>query len=134
MSGFVLPSVRAQFRAIATAVVPEAASLDDAAWAEAEGLIERTLAGRPPALRRQLTMLIRAIDLLPLLRYGRRFTELDAARRTRVLLAFQDSPLLLLRRGLWGIRTLAMLGYYARPAAYAAMGYRADTRGWEARR
>jgi hypothetical protein len=134
VSELVLPSVRAPFRAIATTVVPEAAALDDAAWAEAERLIENTLAGRPAAIRRQLAMLIRAIDILPVLRYGRRFTALDAARRTRVLVAFQDSPLLLLRRGLWGIRTLVMLGYYARPAARAAVGYRADARGWEARR
>ncbi|HUO52903.1 MAG TPA: gluconate 2-dehydrogenase subunit 3 family protein [Gemmatimonadaceae bacterium] len=134
MSELVLPPVRAAFRAIATTVVPEAAALDENGWAEAEALVERTLAARPAAIRRQLQMLIRAIDLLPLLRYGRRFTALDAARRTRVLLAFQDSPLLLLRRGLWGIRTLVMLGYYARPAARAAVGYRADPRGWEARR
>ncbi len=39
-----------------------------------------------------------------------------------------------LRRGFWGLRTLALMGYYARPAAAASVGYHADPRGWEARR
>lgn len=133
VSDFVLGPVRETFRAIAVTVVPEAAALDDAAWADAERLIENALAHRPEAMRRQLVTLIRAIELLPLARFGRRFTALDAARRTRVLIALQNAPLLLLRRGLWGLRTLVMLGYYARPAARDLSGYRADPRGWEAR-
>ena len=46
----------------------------------------------------------------------------------------QDAPLLLLRRGFWGLRTLIFMGYYGRDAARDAIGYRADPRGWEIRR
>ena len=134
MSEPVLAPVREVFRAIANTVVPEAAQLDAGAWSEAERLIESALAVRPPGVRRQIQMFIRIVEWVPLARFGRRFTALDAERRTRVLLALQSSPLLLLRRGLWGLRTLAFIGYYARPAARAAIGYRADARGWEARR
>jgi hypothetical protein len=74
------------------------------------------------------------IEMAPVLRYGRGFTALDDARRTAVLHVLQDAPLLLLRRGFWGLRTLVLMGYYARPAAAAQIGYRADARGWEARR
>ena len=42
--------------------------------------------------------------------------------------------MLAVRRGFWGLRTLVFMGYYARPEAAAAIGYRADVRGWEARR
>lgn len=130
----VLAAVRPAFRAIATTVVPEAASLDADGWMELERIVEQALASRPPRLQRQLVILIRAIEWLPLLRYGRRFTQLEGERRARVLVALQESPLLLLRRGFWGLRTLALMGYYARPAAAASIGYRADPRGWEARR
>ena len=133
MGALVLSPVRETFRAIAATVVPEAASLDDDAWEEVERLVESTLAPRPAAIRRQLQLLIRAIDLIPLVRYGRRFRALDPARRTRVLASLQGSPLLLLRRGFWGLRTLAFLGYYARPEARAEIGYRAALRGWEER-
>jgi hypothetical protein len=134
MSAPVLPPVQAAFRAIALTVVPEATSLTDAEWLAAETVIEHALALRPAAIRRQLQLLIRAIDLLPLLRYGRRFTSLDPASRLAFLSAMQRFPLLLLRRGVWGLRTLVFMGYYGRPEAGAAIGYRADARGWEARR
>ncbi|HEX7119153.1 MAG TPA: gluconate 2-dehydrogenase subunit 3 family protein [Longimicrobiales bacterium] len=129
----VLHPVRPAFRAIATTIVPEAAALDADDWAELERIIEAALATRPAKMRRQLRMLIRVIQLRPLLRYGRPFTALDPDRRTRVLRRFENARLLLLRRGFWGLRTLVFMGYYARPAAAATIGYRADPRGWEAR-
>ena len=130
----VLTAVSPTFRAIAATVVPETAALDAGGWAALEGIVEQALAPRPPRMRRQLVLLIRAIEWLPLLRYGRRFSLLDSARRARFLTALQESRLRLLRRGVWGLRTLALMGYYAQPRAAASIGYRADPRGWGARR
>ena len=130
----VLEGVREIFRAVAATVVPEAAALDAAGWDEAERLVEATLARRPAGVRRQLRLLLRAIELLPLLRRGKRFTALSPDARTAFLSALESAPLVLLRRGFWGIRTLAYLGYYARPEAGREIGYRAHPRGWEARR
>ena len=134
MPPLVIPPVRAEFRAIAESVVPEAAQLDEARWQALEAIVEQALAQRPPKIRRQLGWLIRAIDTLPVLTTGRRFRSLDAGRRTRLLERLQNAPFLLLRRGVWGLRTLVFMGYYARPEAAAAIGYRADARGWGARR
>lgn len=130
----VLDAVRPVFRAVAQTVVPEAASLREPEWQALETIVERALASRPPALQRQLVTLIRLIQWLPLLRYARPFTALDPARRTRLLRALQDAPVLLVRRGFWGLRTLVLMGYYARAEAAAVIGYRAQARGWEARR
>ncbi len=129
-----LEDLRSSFRAVAQTVVPEASRLDGAGWADLEGIVERALAARPAALRRQLRVLLRVLEWLPLLYYGRRFTSLDSADRDRFLNRIQASPLLLLRRGFWGLRTLILMGYYSRPAAAAEIGYRGDRRGWEARR
>ncbi len=130
----VLAALRPQFRALASTFVPESASLDERGWVEAEAIVESFLAAKPATIRRQLALLVRVLQLLPLLRYGRPFTALDAARRTRFLEALQDAPVLLLRRGIWGLRTVAFMGYYGREAARAAIGYRAKPGGWEARR
>jgi hypothetical protein len=130
----VLPAVRGIFRALAVTIVPEATRLDHHEWAELEAIVERALAERPPAVRRQIIMFLRFVDLLPLARRGRRFTALDPAGRTRLLLALQRSRVLPLRRGMWGIRTLIFLGFYARPSAAAEIGYRAEPRSWDARR
>jgi hypothetical protein len=129
-----LAPVRSIFRAAALAVVPESAALDAAQWLDLERIVEEALAQRPAKVRRQLALLLRAIETLPVLATGRRFSTLDVGRRTRFLQSLQDSPVLLLRRGVWGLRTLIFMGYYARPAAAALIGYRADARGWDARR
>ena len=134
MADAVLAPVRGVFRALAATCVPEASSLDERGWAAAEAVVEQALTERPAKVRRQLGLLIRLLEVLPVLRWGRRFTRLDPVMRLRFLEALQGSPLLLLRRGVWGIRTLAFMGYYARPEAAGLIGYRADARGWEARR
>ena len=129
-----LRSVRPILRAIGATVVPEADRLDDAEWTALERIVADALAARPAAQARQLLLFVRLVEWLPLVRYGRRFTQLDAASRTRVLEYLQDAPILLLRRGCWGLRTLLLMGYYGRPEAARAIGYAADPRGWEVRR
>lgn len=114
-------------------MVPEARHLPPEEWAALERIVQAALAERPP-LRRQLALFLHVLEWAPLLRWGRPLSALDAARRTRFLEAVQAAPLLLLRHGFWGLRTLVFLGYYGRPAAAAEIGYRADPRGWEARR
>jgi len=122
------------FCAVVTTVVPEAAQLDAAGWTDLERIVERALADRPTSLRRGLKLFLRLIDLIAVARYARRFSALDAARRARLLAYIERAPLLLMRRGLWGLRTLAFMGYYGRPAAAREIGYRADPRGWDVRR
>ncbi len=129
-----LPSVRPILRAIGATVVPEADRLDEAEWAALERIVADALAVRPRAVRRQLLLFVRLVQWLPLVRYGRRFTQLDAAGRTHFLETLQNSAILLLRRGCWGVRTLLLMGYYGRPEAARAIGYAADPRGWEVRR
>lgn len=101
-------------------------------WTDLEGLIEVALRGRPPALKRQLRLFLRLVQWVPVARYGRPFTSLNAAQRVRFLSYLQDHPIQLIRVGFWGIRTLALLGYYGRPEIAQAIGYAPDPRGWEA--
>jgi len=125
-----LQSVRSTFRAIVIATVPEAACLGDSEWNEVEVIVESAVAKRPPALQRQLLLFIRLLNVLPVVRWGRSFRRLDPDRQARFLGALERSRLFVLRRGFWGVRTLAFMGYYARPAAYVAVGYDARLRGW----
>ena len=129
-SDAVLPPIRARFRALATAIVPESAQLDEAGWAELETIVETALSKRPPGMRRQLAVFVRLLDFLPRLRWLRPFRKLDADARARFLRGIQSSRLFLFRRGFWGLRTLVYMGYYARPQAYAEIGWDAHLRGW----
>lgn len=125
-----LHAVRPAFRAIARTVVPETAELSEPAWTQLEAIVEHALGQRPPRVRRQVSALIRLIEWMALARHGRPFSRLDAERRTRLLRSLQDGRVLLLRRGVWGLRTLVFMGYYAHPDAAARIGYRAALRGW----
>jgi hypothetical protein len=84
-------------------------------------------------VQRQLALFLRALNAFARMRTARSFHRLEDTARARVLETLQDSPVLLLRRGVWGIRTLVLMGYYARTSAGREIGYRADVRGWEAR-
>jgi hypothetical protein len=130
----VLSPVRSIFRAVVSTVVPEAENLGEPDWSELETLVETTLESRPRAMQRQLRLFISAIQWMPVFRYGRRFTSLSATQRMQVLCNLQDHRLEVVRCGFWGLRTLALLGYYGRPEGVRATGYAADPQGWEALR
>lgn len=121
------------FRAVAATVVPEAPGLDAPQWAKFEELVAEALGIRSLRQQRQLRLFLRVVQWLPICRYGRTFTSLDPARRKAFLAYLQDHRLELIRTGCWGLRTLALLGYYGRLEAAQTIGYMPDVRGWEAR-
>jgi len=122
------------FRAVATTIVPEASALDSQGWRDVDAAIEALLRDRPESLKRQLRLFLRAIEWLPVVRYGRPFTRLGPAERTRMLAHLENDPIQKVRVGFWGLRTIVLAGYYGRPGAAQAIGYAADPRGWEALR
>ncbi len=132
-SGF--PGTRKDdFRALAATIVPDAAGLDEAGWRAVEAVVDEALASRPASLRRQLLFFIRLLGWISMARFGKSLASLDGARRARFLSSFERSQLLLFRRGFWGLRALVFLGYWTRPEAAVAIGYRARSAGWCARR
>lgn len=121
------------FRALAEAFVPEVSEMSRSGYGRLVEIVEDALSDRPAGIRRQLLLLIRVLDWLPVLRYGRRLRSLDRDRRSDLLRRLQDSRLLAIRRGVWGLRTLVFMGYYGREEAREEIGYRARAGGWEAR-
>jgi hypothetical protein len=128
------PPLRDALRPLAQSFVPEIAGATAAQWSELERLITQALAARPPALRRQLGLFVRVLEAASRIRYRTGLAALDSGRRTALLEAFAGSPLLSFRRGIWGLRTLVLLGWYTQPSVVSALGYRASPAGWEARR
>jgi hypothetical protein len=120
------------FRAVVSTIVPEAAALDEQSWQGLFQVVEALLRDRPESLKRQLRIFLGAIQWLPVVRYGRPFTRLNPAARTRVLAHLQNDRIQKIRVGFWGLRTIVLAGYYGRPPAAQAIGYTASPRGWEA--
>jgi hypothetical protein len=78
-------------------------------------------------------LFLKLVSLLAFLRHGRRLGDLPPEKARRFLRGLERSPLLMVRRGFWGVRTLALMGYYARPEARVALGYQASGGGWRER-
>jgi hypothetical protein len=131
---FFTAAQRPRLRALATSFVPETALATDAQWAALEAAVERAVSAKPPSLRRQLAWLIRLLDVAARIRYGGRLERLSSARRVALLTGMAESRVLLFRRGIWGLRTLMMLGWYTQPDVAAELGYHASPAGWSARR
>jgi hypothetical protein len=79
-------------------------------------------------------LFLRILDGMSRVRYGRGLATLDPARRASLVEGIATSRLLLFRRGVWGLRTLVQMGWYAQPEVQRAIGYRAAAAGWEALR
>ena len=129
----VLPGVRGPLRAIGSAVLPRPDALDEEGWRRAEAVMEHALAPRPEEVKRQLRLFLRVVNLLPLLTSGRTLVGLAPSRRRAFLQSVERSSIKLLRRGLWGVRTLIFMGYYTQKSVREGIGYRARPGGWEVR-
>jgi hypothetical protein len=126
------PSLQSALRALASSFIPETAAASDTEWAALEVGVERALAARPAAMRRQLGLFVHLLSAAARVRYRTALVSLDPTRRTALLEWFARSPVLRFRRGIWGLRTLIMLGWYTQPSVIDALGYRADPAGWDA--
>ena len=115
-------------------VIPEAQGLNRHEWLAFDSIVADALATRPEHIRRRLRLFLHVMEWLPVLRYRRRFTGLDADGRVRALRELQDHRLRVIRVGFWGVRSLALMGYYGRADAADAIGYLPHPRGREAPR
>ncbi len=124
------------FRAVAGTVVP---SEPESPGGDAEPCIvvaDEALGARAPADQKLVKTFLKVIDILPLLRFGRRFTKLDLARRERVLRFLERNRVPKLRAGFFGVKTFALMGYYGSTEAFEELGYpgpRMDAPYYEAR-
>jgi hypothetical protein len=130
-SGILRPLAR-QVRPLLEVMVPASHGLPDPQLEPLLDRVDARLAQEDPALGRQLGLFVRILWWLPLPLTLRTLGSLSPTQREAFLERLQDGPILKLRLGLWGLRTLLYLGWYGDPARQADLGYRPDPRGWEA--
>lgn len=112
--------------------VPATHDLDPDRYAALVAHVDARLATEPPALTRQLVVLVTLLHFMPIFRHLRTFSRLSPSERQRFLEHVQDGPIGPLRVGVWGLRTLVFLGWYADPEVGRTLGWHAHPRGWAA--
>lgn len=112
------------FRAAAGCIVPSEPDSPGADSDEAVAIADRALSGRPERDQRLLKAFLRAVEILPMLRYGKSFSRLDRERQ-RSFLKFLESSRLVskFRQGFFGLKTFALLGYYGLDRTWGELAY-----------
>jgi len=112
-----------RFEALQAALVPRSQQLGVGRRAESRAIVEKMVSGQPPEKRRKLAIFLVLIDVISFFVGLRPFRRLPPAKQRRVLGWLFDCPIGLLRKGFWGLNTLARAGVYAQPDLYPEVGY-----------
>lgn len=112
-----------RFEALQADLVPRARRFDEPARAASRKLVDDLVGAMPPANQRKLGLFLAIIDVLALFFGLRPYRALPEARRQRLLAWLFDAPIGLLRKGFWGLNSLARLGVYGNPAIWPEIGY-----------
>lgn len=113
-----------RFEALQRRLAPRSAAFSDVQWQSSRTLINNLLSKQAMGNRKKLALFLVIIDVLAFFTGLRPFRNLPAAKQDRLLRRLFDSPVGLLRKGFWGLNTLAKLGVYGEPSLYEEIGYR----------
>jgi hypothetical protein len=134
---FFTSETAATFRAAAGCIVPSDAESPGADSDAAIAAADRALAGRPERDRKLLTTFLKAVEILPIFRYGRRFSKLGRDNQEAFLRSLESSGFSKFRQGFFGLKTFVLMGYYAHESSWRDIEYpgpRLDAPYYELRR
>ncbi len=109
------------WRAFLCALAPRAASMDASGWQAFFEIVDTAIAERPMLLRVGVRAYVVLLRLAAFPLGG--FCSMPPERLGRLLTFFQDFPLALVRAGFWGLRALALMGYYGQPSVAKRLGW-----------
>lgn len=123
-----------RFEAIQRALVPRSSHLEPQVRLEGRRVVDAMIARQNPQMQRKLALFLVIIDLLAWLRFQNGFADIGSENQRKLMLWLFDNPLGLLRKGFWGLNTLAKMSVYGLPAVYNDIGYSVRPTEWQAER
>lgn len=112
------------FRAAAGCIIPSEPDSPGADADEAIAIADSALAERPERDQRLLKAFLRAVEILPVFRYGRAFSNLRRDQQTAFLHFLENTRLVSkFRQGFFGLKTFALLGYYGLDRTWGEIAY-----------
>lgn len=95
--------------------------MDSSGWQAFYGILETAVSERPLQLRAGIRAYVVLLRLTAFPLGG--FCSMPPERLGRLLAFFQDFPWPLFRAGFWGLRALALMGYYGQPSVAKRLGW-----------
>lgn len=112
-----------KFKALVGALIPRSLHFGVAQWNMSFLILEDFLAEQPFFVRIKLALFLKLIDGLSFLKTGKIFFRLSSDKQAGLLCFFFDSSIPLLRKGFWGLNTLAKMAVFGQPSVYGKIGY-----------
>ncbi len=113
-----------RFEALQHRLVPRSQRFDAQQQQRSIELANTLTGNMPAAKRRKLGVFLILIDVVSFFVGFRPFRKLSGAKQLTVLGWLFDSPVGLLRKGFWGLNSIAKLSVYGQPSLYDEIGYR----------
>ena len=112
-----------RFEAIQNCLVPRSKTFTHQERSRSKKLINQVLQHQDETSKKKLALFILLIDIAALLFHARIFRHINQTKQTSLLTKFFDSPIPILRKGFWGLNTLARLGVYGQKELHDEIGY-----------
>ena len=114
----------ARFWALVTGLVPRSQQFHQGQRRAGIAIVNDFIATQEPRLHWQLRLLLRVMEGVAWFQAGVPLTQLSPGEKKRVLSWFFNSSSFLLRKGFWGVNTLAKMAVFGQPSLYRNIGYR----------
>jgi len=111
------------FLAIAEEIIPADDSGPGGGTIATAALADWAIARLDPSLQKLLMVFLTVWEYLGLLFGGKPFTRLSSEARQRQMRWFERSPIPALRTGFFGLRAMALMGFYCREDVWPSIGY-----------
>lgn len=113
-----------RFEALQNEIVPLSKSLSDQEREHSRELVNLVLEDKPAVIHFKIALFLLLIDTLSIFYGGHRFKNLKSTTKAKLLQFLFASRLGLLRKGFWGLSTLAKIGVYGQESLYPKLNYR----------
>ncbi len=114
---------RDRFEALQAALVPLFKSFNEEQRQKSRELVNLVLADKSRIIHFKIALFLWVIDMFSILRGGHSFKNLAEDKKYQALDFFFASPVALLRKGFWGLNTLAKIGVYGQHSVYPRLNY-----------
>jgi len=105
------------------ALVPRSRHFSESQTQQALALVNHMLAGKSRLMQIQLCLFLFAIELCSRMLLWKPFAKLDQQIQYNLLYQFFDSNIPLIRKGFWGLNTLAKMAVYGQTSVYGELNY-----------
>lgn len=113
-----------RFEALQNCLLPRSKQFNQLEKQRSTNSVNLLMSDQSEAARRKLSIFMGLIDLVCYLLHFKSFCQLSFEQQNQILNKFFNSPIGIIRKGFWGLNTIARLATYGQKELHDEIGYR----------